>query len=348
MNSLTPIDLEPALQTEPRSARQWVQVLAKYRQPSFKRSAFELAITLGPFVGLWALACWALTVSVPLAVAISLVNGMFLLRLFIIQHDCGHGSYLENRVLSDWLGRALGVLTLTPYDVWRRQHALHHSYSGNLDHRGAGDVETRTVAEYQAMTPIGRLAYRIYRHPVVMFGVGPFYQFVLAHRLPLGLMTSGWRYWVSAMGTNIALAIAVVAMVQLGGWATVWAVFLPTSLLAASVGVWLFYVQHQFETTHWESEPEWQVHNAALHGSSHYDLPEPFRWMTGNIGIHHVHHLYSRIPFYRLPEVLKDHAELVETSRLTFVESLKCARLNLWDEKTNRLISFSTARAQYS
>lgn len=348
MNSLTPIDLEPTLQTEPRSARQWVQVLAKYRQPSFKRSAFELAVTLGPFVGLWALACWALTISVPLAVAISLVNGMFLLRLFIIQHDCGHGSYLENRVLSDWLGRALGVLTLTPYDVWRRQHALHHSYSGNLDHRGAGDVETRTVAEYQAMTPIGRLAYRIYRHPIVMFGVGPFYQFVLAHRLPLGLMSSGWRYWVSAMGTNVALAIAVVAMVYLGGWATVWAVFLPTSLMAASVGVWLFYVQHQFETTHWENEPEWQVHNAALHGSSHYDLPEPFRWMTGNIGIHHVHHLYSRIPFYRLPEVLKDHAELVETSRLTFVESLKCARLNLWDEKTNRLISFSTARAQYS
>lgn len=330
----TPVALE-------KSARDWVLILRKYRDPNALRSWFEVGVTLGPFIALWALACWAATYSYAAAFFISALNGLFLLRLFAIQHDCGHGSFFENRTLSDWTGRALGILTLTPYDVWQRAHAIHHSHAGDLDHRGLGDINTLTVAEYQARGRWGRLKYRMYRHPLVMFGVGPTYIFLLCNRLPFGMMKDGAKYWVSAMGTNVGLALVITGILYFGGWPALLLVFLPSTLVAASVGVWLFYVQHQFETTHWEGAQEWQVHEAALHGSSHYDLPVVLRWLTANIGIHHVHHLYSRIPFYRLTEVLRDHAELVEASRLTLLGSLQCARLNLWDEDNRRLVPFA-------
>lgn len=322
--------------------RDWVLILAKYRNPSSLRSSFELAISLIPFVVLWVLACWVAQYSYLGAFAISAANGLFLLRLFCIQHDCGHGSFYGNRNVSDWVGRALGVVTLTPYDVWRRTHSIHHSHAGDLDQRGIGDVMTLTVEEYHQRTTFGRLLYRAYRHPLVMFGLGPTYIFMLQNRLPKGL--SGGKYWLSAMGTNAAILAALGVIVYFGGWQALFLVFLPTTLIAASIGVWLFYVQHQFETTQWDPKEDWQLHDAALHGSSHYDLPPILRWFTANIGIHHVHHLYSRIPFYRLPEVLRDHSELVEVSRMTIGQSLRCASLDLWDEKSRRLISFAAAR----
>ena len=272
-----------------------------------------------------------------------MVNGAFLLRLFVIQHDCGHGSFFNNRNLSDWLGRALGVLTLTPYDVWRRSHSIHHSASGNLARRGIGDIHTMTVAEYDALTPLSRLKYRLYRNPIVLFGFGPGYLFLLQNRLPLGLM-NGARYWVSAMGTNIALLVGLSVILYFGGIMPILLIFLPSTILAATTGMWLFYVQHQFEGAHWDSEEDWQVHDSALHGSSHYVLPSPLQWLSGNIGIHHVHHLYSRIPFYRLPEVLRDHAELATGNCMTIGESLGNVRLKLWDEKSGRLLSFAQAR----
>lgn len=327
----------------PTVARDWVKILASYREPNSLRSSFELAVSLVPFVLLWIAACWVARYSYLGAFLISAVNGGFLLRLFCIQHDCGHGSFFGNRNVSDWIGRALGVITLTPYDVWRRTHSIHHSHAGDLDQRGIGDVMTLTVEEYHQRTAFGRFLYRAYRHPLVLFGIGPAYLFMLEYRLPLGLMNQG-RYWVSAMGTNLAIAAILGAIVYFGGLQALFLVFLPTTLIAASVGVWLFYVQHQFETTHWEHHAEWQLHEAALQGSSHYDLPLILRWFTANIGIHHVHHLYSRIPFYRLSEVLNDHRELVECSRMTFMQSLKCASLDLWDEKSRRLISFAAAR----
>jgi omega-6 fatty acid desaturase (delta-12 desaturase) len=322
--------------------RDWVQILAKYREPSSIRSSFELAVSLIPFTVLWVLACWVAQYSYWAAFVISAANGLFLLRLFCIQHDCGHGSFFGNRNVSDWVGRALGVVTLTPYDVWRRTHSIHHSHAGDLDQRGIGDVMTLTVEEYHQRTLFGRLMYRAYRHPLVMFGLGPTYIFVLQNRLPLGL--EGRKYWVSAMGTNAAIAAILFTIVYFGGLQALFLVFLPTTLIAASIGVWLFYVQHQFETTQWDQAEDWQVHDAALHGSSHYDLPPILRWFTANIGIHHVHHLYSRIPFYRLTEVLRDHNELVEVSRMTIGQSIKCAGLNLWDEKSRRLVSFAAAR----
>jgi len=263
-----------------------------------------------------------------------------LVRLFMIQHDCGHGSFFPGRKANDWTGRAIGVLTLTPYDQWRRTHAVHHASAGNLDRRGIGDVDTLTTGEYLARSRWGRLRYRLYRHPAVMFGLGPFYLFVLQNRLPVGFMNRGWSPWVSTMGTNAALlAIAAGAMWAIGP-ATFLFAHLPVVVLAATAGVWLFYVQHQFEETRWDHGQGWSFHDAALHGSSHYVLPPPLRWFTANIGIHHVHHLASRIPFYRLPEVLRQYPELSAIGRVTLVQSLQCVRLTLWDTEARRMISF--------
>lgn len=333
-------------QAEPvtRDAREWVKVLAAYREPNEWRSAFELVVSIGPFMALWALAWWSMSISYWLTFGLSVLASGFLLRMFTIQHDCGHGSLFKNRAVSDWVGRVLGVFTLTPYDVWRRTHSVHHSSSGDLGRRGMGDVHTLTLAEYQALTPTGRLLYRMYRHPITLFVLGPGYLFLLQNRMPLGLMGET-KYWVSAGGTNAALAAALGAIWYFGGWAAIFLIFLPSSLIAATAGVWLFYIQHQFEETRWEQSEDWQLHDAALHGSSHYVLPKPLQWMTANIGIHHVHHLYSRIPFYRLPQVLRDHAELATGNRMTVRESLKCARLHLWDENSKRLLSFAQARA---
>ena len=326
------------------AARDWVKVLAKYREPDTMRSFFELGVSVLAYLGMWAFALWLLQYSYIAAFVVSLINGGFLIRLFCIQHDCGHGSFFGNRHLSDWTGRILGVVTLTPYDVWRRTHSIHHSHAGDLSKRGIGDVTTLTVAEYKQRGFWGRLQYRVYRHPLVMFGLGPCYLFVLQNRVPLGLMNQGAKYWISAMGTNVALAAILGVIAWFGGWQPLVLVFLPTTLMAASIGVWLFYVQHQFEETMWDDAPDWQLHEAALHGSSHYDLPLVLRWITANIGIHHVHHLYSRIPFYRLPDVLRDHSELVDCSRMTLLDSLKCARLHLWDEQTRKLVTFANAR----
>jgi len=323
----------------------WTRELAKYRQPHPLRSVFEIAVTVLPFVFFWAVAAlcvlrgewWGLLLTVPAA--------GFLVRLFILQHDCGHGTLFAHRGLNDWIGRILGVITLTPYDYWRRTHAAHHASAGNLDRRGIGDIETLTVGEYRALSRWQRLRYRLYRHPLVMFGFGPVWLFVCQYRLPLGLMRAGARPWVSTIATNIGIVLPIAAMIWLIGLVPFMLVQVPVTLMAATAGVWLFYVQHQFETTHWASDPDWNFQEAALHGSSHYDLPRPLRWLTGNIGIHHVHHLAAKIPFYRLPEVLKDYPELKNISRITLPESLKCVKLVLWDESAMRLVSFGEERA---
>ncbi|MEL6517692.1 MAG: fatty acid desaturase [Pseudomonadota bacterium] len=321
------------------AARDWVKVLSAYREPDAQRSSFELAVTVGAFVLLLAVAWYVMSISAFLSFVISLCNAAFLLRLFIIQHDCGHSAFFKNRVLSDWLGRVIGIVTLTPYDVWRSSHALHHSSSGNLGRRGMGDVHTLTVGEYKAKSWVGRLLYRLYRHPLVLFGLGPGYLFFLQNRLPLGL-TGQAKYWVSSMGTNAMICLALSVIYHFGGIMPILLIFLPSTLLAASIGVWLFYVQHQFEDTHWEAEKDWDLHDAALHGSSHYVLPSVLQWLSGNIGIHHVHHLYSRIPFYRLPEVLRDHDSLASSNRITIRQSLRSARLHLWDEDQKKLVAF--------
>ncbi len=317
-----------------------MRILARYGDADPKRSVFELLVTAVPFVVLWAglLLClqrglwWGLALSVPAA--------GFLVRLFMIQHDCGHGSFFRRRRANDALGRTLGVLTLTPYAYWRRTHAEHHATTGNLDRRGIGDVTLLTVVEYRARTRWQRVAYRLARHPVVLLGLGPFYLFVLKYRLPVGLMRRGKGPWISTMATNLAIASLVVGVGAAVGFGTFALVQLPITLLSGAIGVWLFYVQHQFEGAYWAREGEWSFHAGALLGSTHYELPAVLRWFTANIGIHQVHHLASRIPSYRLGQALADHPELRVVGRLTLRESLRCFRFALWDEDARRLVAF--------
>ena len=326
-------------------ARIWTQVLNRYREPSRARSVVELTITVLPLVSLWVAAWFLYSIDYWWAcLLIAIPASGFLVRLFMIQHDCSHGAFFPRKWANDWVGRVIGVLTMTPYDFWRRTHAVHHSTSGNLDRRGTGDIDTLTVREYFALSRWGRLRYRLYRHPIVLFGLGPGYVFLLRQRLPFGLLRSGWQPWISTQATNGAMALIAVALIWLIGVKAFFLVHLPIVFLAATFGVWLFYVQHQFEETFWRGSRHWNLHEAALHGSSHYDLPILLRWFSANIGIHHVHHLCSRIPYYRLPHVLRDHPELRDVSRLTLLQSFRCARLALWDEAQCRLVSFRDAR----
>jgi omega-6 fatty acid desaturase (delta-12 desaturase) len=326
-------------------ARAWTQILARYRQPHNGRGIVEIAITIVPLIVLWVLVWATLDLGYWLSLLLAVPAAGFLVRLFMIQHDCSHGAFFRQRHANDWIGRIIGVLTLTPYGFWRRTHAMHHASSGNLGRRGFGDVDTLTVQEYRTRSRWRRLRYRLYRHPFVMFGIGPAYLFLLQHRLPVGMMRNGWQPWLSTMATNFAIALIAAALIWIIGIKAFLLVHLPIMLLASSIGVWLFYVQHQFEHTIWQNDADWKLHDAALHGSSHYDLPALLRWFTANIGVHHVHHLCSRIPYYRLPRALRDYPELRGLGRLTLLQSFRCVRLVLWDERQRRLVSFREARA---
>jgi acyl-lipid omega-6 desaturase (Delta-12 desaturase) len=319
----------------------WTRILTRYRAPNQIRSIVEIVITFVPLAMLWVLA-WAGLYFGDwwLSLLLATPAAGFLVRLFMIQHDCGHGSFSLHRHANDWVGRVIGVVTLAPYDCWRRTHAIHHASAGHLERRGIGDIDTLTVREYLSLSFWGRFRYRAYPNPLVMFVVGPAYLFILQHRLPVGLFSGGWQPWLSTMATNIAIAAVAAGLVFLIGIGPFLLVELPIVLLAGSAGVWLFYVQHQFEMTFWAHEAGWSFETAALHGSSHYDLPRVPRWFTANIGVHHVHHLCSRIPYYRLPWVLRDYPDLHGVSRLTLRQSFRCIRLVLWDESRQRLFSF--------
>ena len=316
----------------------------QYSTPSLSRGISELLITVVPFALVWYAMYWAtmhghvwlFCALLPFAVG-------FLVRLFLIQHDCGHRAFFPTQRANDWLGRCLGVLTLTPYEHWRRAHAIHHASSGNLDRRGVGDVDTLTVSEYIARPRALRWRYRIYRNPLLLFCVGPAFIFLLQNRIPAGFFRAGWRHWASTLGTNVSIAGVAILMVYAIGLKPFFLVQGPIMLLSASVGGWLFYVQHQFEGTYWSGGTQWNFREAALHGSSHYDLPLVLRWFTANIGMHHAHHLCSRIPFYRLPFAVRSQPELRDKDRLTLWQSLRCINLALWDEKSQRLVSFRQA-----
>jgi omega-6 fatty acid desaturase (delta-12 desaturase) len=325
--------------------RDWLTIVAAYRHPDISRSVYEIAISAIPFVVFWIAAYLALDVGYWLTLLLAIPAAGFVLRLFLIQHDCGHLAFFKTRAANDWVGRVLGVFTMTPYEVWRRSHATHHATSGNLDKRGIGDIDTLTVREFLAMTKWQQLRYRLYRHPLVMFGIGPAYIFFLHQRLPFGHMREGWRPWLSAMGTNLSMAVLFGAVIYVIGWKAFVMVHVPIVLIAATAGIWMFYVQHQFEDTYWAHSPEWSHQTAALLGSSYYELPKVLQWFTANIGIHHVHHLYSRIPYYRLPEVLRDHPELASVRHIKFLDGFKECVLKLWDEEKKKLVPYSELRA---
>lgn len=318
----------------------WDARLAPFRRPSTARSVWQLTSTAGLLAGAWALMYLSLRVGYWLTLLLAVPAAFLLVRLFIVQHDCGHGSFFRSPRVADIVGSAIGVLTLTPYHYWKKAHAMHHATSGNLEHRGFGDIDTLTVSEYLALSRWGRFKYRLYRHPVVLFGVGAVLHFFVRHRIPTIVPRSWTRARWSIFWTDVALAGFIVGMGLLVGFRQFLMVHVPLMTLSCSMGVWLFYVQHQFEPTYWEHDAQWAYNDAALVGSSYYRLPRVLQWATGNIGLHHVHHLSARIPNYRLQEALDSIPDLQRVTTLTLRESLRCVRLALWDERERKLVRF--------
>lgn len=329
-------------EADPKTLR---RAVSRYHKPNLVRSVTELAVTALPFAAIWALTWWLVSSGYGWGWLMTVPAAGLLVRLFMIQHDCSHRAFFRAARANDWVGRIIGAVTLTPHDFWRYTHIMHHASSGNLDRSELGAITTLTVAEYQALPRGQRIKYRLYRHPLVMLGLGPAYLFLLDHRVPVGCMR-GVMPWASTMGTNAGVAVVGGGLMYAIGPLTFLMIQVPITVLAASIGVWLFYVQHQFEQTYWERDHNWNQQEAALEGSSHLDLPVVLRWFTANIGIHHVHHLCSRIPFYRLPEVLRDYPELREVNRITLGQSVALIRLALWDEDRKELISFREAASR--
>jgi omega-6 fatty acid desaturase (delta-12 desaturase) len=323
----------------------WTALLAPYKGAHRVRSLWQLVSTAVLFTVGWVLMYQSLRIGYWLTCLLAIPVSGLLTRLFIIQHDCGHGSFFDSARVNRWVGASLGVVTLTPYQYWRRTHAIHHATSGDLDRREMGDINTLAVDEYLALSRWGRLCYRLYRNMGVLLVLGPFYQFVLKQRFPFD-MPRGWqREWRSVLGTNLSLCIVLVLMARTIGLGAFAAVHLPIVVISGAFGVWLFYVQHQFEDTYWEMHSRWDFHAAGVEGSSYLDLPRVLHWFTGNIGYHHVHHLSSRIPNYRLRAAMEEVPELRHVTRLTALGSLRCARLKLWDPERRRLIGFRELRA---
>lgn len=322
------------------SMTQIQQRLKPYRRSSPARAIWQLASTSIMLVGLAYLMWLSLSIGYWLTLLLAMPTAAMLVRLFIFQHDCGHGSFFKSNRANRIVGIILGIFTLTPYDDWRHSHALHHASHGDLDHRGDGDVSTLTVEEYQQKSWWGKLGYRLYRHPVVMFGVFPTLLFFVRFRIPLFTPRHLKRQRRSVWITNLGMLAVFVPLAWWIGPILFLMIYLPAVIGAATIGVWMFYVQHQFNPTYWVRHEQWDRVHAGLHGSSYYKLPWLLRWATGNIGLHHIHHLDSRIPNYHLQRCLNDHRELLDVPPLTVWQSLACARLKLWDEATGRMVGF--------
>ena len=318
--------------------------LLRFAEPETFRSAAQLLGNLAAYAALWCAVWFAAERSLALALLPALLLAGFVLRIFSIQHDCGHGAFFRSRAANDWTGRALSLLTLVPYAYWRSAHAHHHATIGRLDRRGIGEIDLITSREYAGMPLLGRLAYRAYRHPLVLFGIGPSYQFFLRHRLPFNLPDPVREARNSILAMNLVLVAVAVAIHFALGLPAFLALYRPIMAFAAGVGIALFYVHHNFDETYWAHPPAWSHREASFDGSSYLDLPRWLQWFVGSTGIHHVHHLCPRIPNYRLAESMAAHPELREQNRLAFADAVRCIRLGLWDEDSRRLISFAEAR----
>jgi omega-6 fatty acid desaturase (delta-12 desaturase) len=315
-------------------------VFAAYEAPDVRRGLRQLAATVVPFVALWVTMVRSLDYGYWLTMLLAVPTAGFLVRLFLLQHDCAHRSFVRSAAANDAIGTLIGFLTLTPHYCWRRLHLLHHATSGNLDRRGYGDIDTLTVNEYLRLSRGRRALYRIYRHPLVLFGIAPALHFVVKQRWSPSRSRSWRRERLSVHVTNAGLLILTVALSMAIGFERLLLVEVPMFMLAASAGVWLFYVQHQFEDTYWDSDAHWDAVAAGIEGSSHYVLPQPLEWLTCCIGLHHIHHLSPRIPNYRLRQCLDENPALQQGPKLTIRQSLRCAALKLWDEDRRRLVPF--------
>ena len=321
----------------------WKSAVARYAAPSLSRTVLDIVTSVVPYLMLLIAMYVLLEVSVVLALCLAPLAAGFLLRTFVVFHDCTHGSLFETKAANRRLGTFLGLLMYTPFESWRHSHAVHHATSGDLDRRGVGDVPTLTVAEYNARTPRGRVAYRLFRNPLVMFGLGPILTVVIMPRLvPKDARP---RLRRSIIRTNVAIAVIVAGLCLLMGWWQYLIVQWPVAWLAASAGIFLFYVQHQFEDVYWENSDNWDYADAAIRGSSFLKLPPVLRYFTGNIGFHHVHHLSARIPNYNLRRAHEDLEVFRGVPTLTIADGARATRLKLWDEQRGRLVTFAEARA---
>ena len=335
----------PAGQAAPQadSDPYWREAMAPYARPILWRTVLDIATSVVPFVVLWGLMYLALDVSYWLVLAISVPAAGFLLRTFILFHDCTHGSLFHHRWANVWGGRIFGLLVFQCFTNWRQSHAYHHGSAGDLDRRGTGDVMTWTVEEYYAKPWQSRLMYRLFRHPAVMFGIGPLWSLLIGPRVWAGSKPGKLRN--SILLTNVAVVVMVGAAMATFGVVNVLLLEAPLIVIAGTAGVWLFFVQHQFEDVYWEDADTWSYSEAALQGSSYLKLPQPLQFFTGNIGLHHVHHLSSRVPNYSLQRAHDDNEVFQQVPVLTMAKSLRCSRLKLWDERSKGLVTFAEGRA---
>lgn len=320
----------------------WRDTLAPYAIPCRRRGLFAIATSAVPYLVLTAVIYTTLGVSLALTVALTILAAGFLVRVFIVFHDCSHGSLMPARRANAAFGTVLGLLVLSPFVRWRHDHAVHHATAGDLDRRGVGDVVTLTVDEYAARSWRGRLGYRLLRNPIVMFGLGPIFAMVIGPRIVARDARPRMRN--SVLATDAAIVLIVGSLCWLMGWRDFLLVWAPGAMLAGSAGIWLFYVQHQFEDTYWQSGSEWSYADAALRGSSHLKLPRVLAFFSGNIGLHHVHHLNARIPHYHLPQAHATTPLFDSVPTLTLWDGLRAVRLKLWDARSNRLVTFAQAR----
>ncbi|MDK1081147.1 MAG: fatty acid desaturase [Anaerolineae bacterium] len=319
---------------------QWQPIVAKYARPDHWRSIWQVVNSLIPYAALFYLSMRSMEISFWLTLPLSIMTAGFMVRAFIIFHDCGHGSFFKSYNANIWLGRITGFLVFTPFHRWKHDHAVHHASAGNLDKRGIGDVYTMTVQEYLGASRWKKFGYRVMRQPFFLFIIGPLIVFMATQRIP---PEKGRREKTSVWWTNLSLAIWVTGMSYLFGWKAYLVVQLLVICFGASVGVWLFYVQHNFEPTYWERREKWGFLEAGLEGSSFYKLPAILQWFSGNIGFHHIHHLSPKIPNYKLPKCFKDNS-LFQIKPITLLSSMKSLRLRLWDEEKRRMVGWEVLK----
>jgi acyl-lipid omega-6 desaturase (Delta-12 desaturase) len=315
--------------------------LAAYARPCLRRSVLDIFTSAVPYLAICFLMYLALDVSYLLTLALVLPAAGFLVRTFVVFHDCAHGSLLPSKRANRAVGRVLGLFVMSPFQRWRHDHAIHHATSGDLERRGVGDIVTLTVREYRARRWPGRLAYSMMRNPVVMFGLGPVIAMVIGPRIATRSQRPRLRH--SVLGTDLALLVIIGGLCWLIGWQSFLIVWAPSAILAGSIGIWLFYVQHQFEDAYWQSAADWSYSEAALRGSSYLKLPRIMQFFTGNIGLHHVHHLNARIPNYNLQRAHDENPVFHQVPTLTLGDALRTVRLKLWDEELGKLVTFAQA-----
>ena len=321
----------------------WKKIVVRYQTPSIGRAIWQIVNTLVPYAALWYLMYLGLAMSYWLVVPLAILAGAFMVRAFIIFHDCGHGSFFKSQRANHIWGAITGVLTFTPYYHWRWEHSIHHSSSGDLDRRGTGDVWTLTVQEYLESSRWRRFSYRMVRNPFILFVIAPLFLFLISQRIPNP--KASLRERLSVYWTNLALLVIAGGLIWAFGWKAYLLIQLIVLMVAGSSGVWLFYVQHQFEGVYWERGENWDYATAALKGSSFYKLPRLLQWFSGNIGFHHIHHLSSRIPNYHLEKCHEAEPLFQTVKPITLFASFKSFTFRLWDEQRRKLVGYGHLRA---